>query len=137
MWEILQAYSGAVVGIFTIVLVGVTVVYVFVTYRLLKQSKNALLADITLRVMGAFRKEVKETKKGEEIWATAFITAGMKSYRDAFMKIDKRLGTDFEKLLEVCLNVFFKESKMQETRLKEKAEKLKREIKRDEGSGTS
>ncbi len=123
LWETLVNNSGAVVAVFTVVLAFTTIIYVVVSAKLLKQSRNALLADIILRVVGAFRKEVKETKKGEEISATAFITAGMKSYLEVFMKIDKRLGTNFEKLLEVCLDVFFEESKTQETRLKEKAEK--------------
>lgn len=132
MWKTLIDNSGAVIAVFTIVLAFTTIVYVVVSAKLLKQSKNAILADIILKVVGAFRKEVKEIKKGEEISATAFITAGMKSYLEVFMKIDKRLGTDFEKLFEVCFDVFFEEMKTQETRLKEKAEK-----ERNKGSGTS
>jgi len=131
-WQALIDNSGAVIAVFTIVLAITTIIYVVVSWKLLKQSKNAILADIILKVVGAFRKEVKEIKKGEEISATAFITAGMKSYLEVFMKIDKRLGTDFEKLFEVGFDVFFKEMKTQETRLKEKAEK-----ERNKGSGTS
>lgn len=132
LWKTLIDNSGAVIAVFTVVLAFTTIVYVVVSAKLLKQSKNAILADIILKVVGAFRKEVKEIKKGEEISATAFITAGMKSYLEVFMKIDKRLGTDFEKLFEVCFDVFFEEMKTQETRLKEKAEK-----ERNKGSGTS
>ena len=132
LWQALIDNSGAVIAVFTIVLAITTIIYVVVSWKLLKQSKNAILADIILRVVGAFRKEVKEIKKGEEISATAFITAGMKSYLEVFMKIDKRLGTDFEKLFEVCFDVFFEEMKTQEIRLKEKAEKEK-----NKGSGTS
>ena len=72
MWQILQSYSGAVVAVFTVVLVGVTVVYVFVTCRLLKQSKNAFLADMVLRMMEIYR---TGTKKKGEVEADGKITA--------------------------------------------------------------
>ncbi len=133
MWETLQTYSGAVVGIFTVVLVGVTVVYVFVTYRLLKQSKNALLADITLRVMESCWKQIKEMRVGEEKKAAALAGTWMEGYCAAFIKIDKRLGVDILNVIKAGLNAslkeWLKEGKEQKRKFDEKVKKLDRKLK--------
>lgn len=136
MWETLQTYSGAIVGIFTVVLVGVTVVYVFVTYRLLKQSKNALLADITLRVMETCRKEVREMREGEEVKAGIFMKGWLEGYKKIFGGIDKKLGMDITELFDVCLSTTYKEmkkdveeAKKRKERLDEKVKKLDKELK--------
>ncbi len=112
LWETLANNSGVVIAVFTVVLAVTTIVYVVVSVKLLKQSRNALLADITLRVMGTCRKEIKvmqETKGGEQIKEVAFVKGGLKGFSDAFAEIDKRLGMCTAKLFEVCLNTMVEE----------------------------
>lgn len=106
MWEFLETYSGAIIAFFTIALVGVTVVYVLVTWKLLRQSRNTLLADIVLRVMETCREEVREVKIGEEKIAGLLMKAWLKSYCETFTEIDKKMGIDIGKLFEVCLGTF-------------------------------
>ena len=102
MWETLQIYSGGIVAFFTIALVGATVVYIWVTCRLLKQTKRALLADMIIRVIEICLREVAEIgedKKGkEEEEEINVIRASMKGYCEAFKEVDKKLGMAFEKL---------------------------------------
>lgn len=106
MWQALIDNSGAVIAVFTAILAATTIVYVVVSMKLLKQSKNALLADITLRVIEIWRRGINKIRKKEE--ATE-IKAWMEGYRGAFIKIDKRLGMDITKLIEVCLDTMLKE----------------------------
>ena len=130
LWEFLVRDSGGVVAVFTIVLAFTTIIYVVVSVKLLKQSRNAFLADITLRVMGTCRKEIREIKKGEEKKVAAFARAWIKGYCAAFVKIDKRLGVDILNLFEICLDASLKEW------LKED-KKVRKERERNRGSGIS
>ncbi len=134
LWGIFVNNSNTVIAGFTVVLGVTTIIYVVVSIKLLKQSKKALLADIILRVTGALRKEINEVEKEQEIFGLAFITAGLEGYCKAFMKIDKRMGKDFEKVLKVILDNMFKERNRQEIKLKE--EMLEKNQK-NKGSGTS
>lgn len=127
MWQILQTYSGAVVAVFTVVLVGVTIVYVFVTCRLLKQSRNAFFADMFLRMMEMYRGEIEEIGKGKEKEISISMRDWTTGYREAFIEIDKRLGMDFAKIMVVGLETAFK-AWDEQRRGKEKEEESRREI---------
>jgi len=72
---------------------------------LLKQSRNALLADITLRVL--------ETCRTIDVSIPGWI----KGYREAFIKIDKKMGMDLGNSFIVGLEAA---NKVWEKRVKEK-----------------
>lgn len=111
LWQALIDNSGAVIAVFTVVLALTTIIYVVVTAKLLKQSRNALLADIALRVIRAFRSDLRGMKKEQIKGEAAFIRAWLEGCHKAFMGIDKKLGIDIKKLfdifLETTLNEFF------------------------------
>ena len=120
MWVTLIDNSGGVVAVFTIVLAVTTIMYVVVTARLLKQSKNAFLVDIVLRAMEAFWERMKVMRTKEKKEAIVFVTGWMEGYRKTFVGIDKRLGTEVEKLIMVCMET------MSEEWEKEKEEEAKK-----------
>lgn len=152
LWQALIDNSGGVIAVFTVILAFTTIAYVIVTAKLLKQLRSALLADMVLRVMEIYRSGIKEiVGKGNEKERFIVMQGWTKAYREAFIEVDKKLGTDFEKLvlvgLEAASKVWIKgakevkeKAKKMEKKLKEKEErleKLEKEIKGNKGSGTS
>lgn len=91
MWQALIDNAGAVVAVFTVVLAVTTVIYVVVSWKMLKQSRNALLADMIVKLMEIHRSDRKEEKDMEHGWA--------KGYTDAFMKLDVKFGRDITNLI--------------------------------------
>ena len=110
IWEILVGKPDAAMVFFTMVLVVVTIAYVYVTVRLLKHSRDVLLADMIFRMAECYmkdtRKNIEQAMKGgekEEIERFGRLyNANLESFRagylTAFRKIDKRLGKEFEEL---------------------------------------
>lgn len=106
--------TNIVIAGFTGVLVLNTGIYTWVTYRLLKQSKNALLADTVFRIAECYLRDLAEklrvtTEAKEKITgktdvegylklASASVESFREGYEAAFMKIDKKLGKDLEEL---------------------------------------
>lgn len=121
-WEFLVRDSGGVVGIFTVVLAVTTIIYVIVTAKLLKQSRNALLADITLRVMETCREELRAKRKGEEGEGKVLTEAWLQGYCKTFAEIDKGLGIDINNLFGVCLETTIKEYEEGRKKFKEEEE---------------
>lgn len=146
-WQTLIDNSGVAIAVFTGILAITTIVYVVVSTKLLKQSKNALLADIFIRVTRAFRKDLFGMKKEQVKGEVAFIRAWLEGCHKAFIEIDKKLGMDIQKLfdvfLETTMNEFFKigESMGEEyEKAKKEVDKLRWLIEKEEqnkGSGTS
>ncbi|GAI86667.1 unnamed protein product [marine sediment metagenome] len=133
LWQTLIDNSGGVIAVFTVVLAFTTIIYVVVSAKLLKQSRNALLADITLRVMETYWETAKEMRNLERKKAIVFIRGWMEGYNQIFIKIDKRLGTEVGKLLTACLETISEEWKKE----KEEEGKTKKENKKSKGPGTS
>jgi len=135
LWQALNDNSGAVIAGFTIVLAIATIRYVVVSAKLLKQSKNAFLADMVLKVMELIRSGVK-TKKEGEIETDVLVGGWMSSYLKMFTEIDKELGMDITKLFRVSLETATKEwgkdaeeAEKQKKKWEKKAKELEKKLK--------
>ncbi len=143
-WEIFVNNSNTVIAGFTVVIALTTIIYVVVTAKLLKQSKNALLADISLRVIRAFHSDLRGMDKEHIKGETIFLRAWLEGYRKTFMEIDKKLGIDIQKLfdmfLETTVDEFFAEGENIGEELKKaqkKVEKLRRLVEEEEEKGSN
>lgn len=123
LWQALNDNSGAVIAGFTVILAFTTIAYVVVSIKLLKQSKNAFLADMVVRMMEIHRSRTKEIEKGERRGKDPVMEGWTKGYSEAFMEIDKKFGKDLVKLMVVGLEAASK-------KWIEQAKKLEKEIKR-------
>lgn len=77
---------------FTIVIAGSTIVYTVGAWRLLKQARNAFLADVLIRTLQTAWEMHKKT--GPTSTAYWKYVDGVK---DAVRGVDQKLGRDFEK----------------------------------------
>lgn len=109
MWEI-------VVAVFTVVLAVTTIVYVVVSMKLLKQSmkllkqsRNAFLADIGMRLMEICRKGIIEKKPGKGAETVAFTQTWREGYVQLFTTIEKELGIEIAKLVDICRTAILEE----------------------------
>ena len=137
LWQALIDNSGAVVAVFTIVLAVTTIIYVTVSWKLLKQSRNAFFADMVLRVMEIYRSATKEmVKKGET--DSSMLEGWTEGLSKAFIEVDKKFGTALLKVFMVGMNAARKwwseavkkrEGEMKE--LKGEMKKLEKELKKN------
>ncbi len=130
-WEFLETYSGAFIVLLTGALVFTTIVYVVVSMKLLKQSKNALLADMVLRIMETYRSETKDIAERET--GGPVLEGWTEGYYKAFVEIDKKLGMDLANVSLVGFKAALRYWGEWARKEREKEEKLDRKIKELEG----
>lgn len=108
IWDFVIKEPGAVIAIFTIVLVIITIVYTVVTCRLLRHSRNAFLADMVVRIVIWQNRRAEQAIREEDgVKSWGYIGRGFQTgVERAFGNIDKKLG---EEVKELC-NVAFEES---------------------------
>ena len=110
MLEAVAPYANTIIVFFTIALVVTTVIYTWVTSKLLRQTKDAFLADMIVRFMGIHLEEMKETflgnyktEKAERFMKEALIKAYINAICGAFGMIDRKLGKKIDKIMGVGL----------------------------------
>ena len=131
LWQALIDNSGAVVAVFTIVLAVTTIIYVVVTAKLLKQSRNALLVDMVLRAVELIRGGIK-TKKEGGVETDSLMGGWVSGYLKVFMEIDKKMGLDIEKLFRAGLETVSEEWGEGVEEAERQIEKWKKKIKEGE-----
>lgn len=108
--EAVAPYANTIIVFFTIALVVTTVIYTWVTSKLLRQTKNAFLADMIVTFVGIHLEEMKETFLGkskservESLMRECIREAYINTIIAAFGVVDKKLAKKIDKIMSVGL----------------------------------
>ena len=110
MLKAVASYANIIIAFFTVILVVTTVIYTLVTSKLLKEAKNAFLADMVVRFMEMHLEGWKElylrnckTEEAKEFMSKTITGAYIDAICGAFGVIDKKLGKKIDKIMAVGL----------------------------------
>lgn len=110
MLEAATSYANVIIAFFTVILVVTTVIYTWVTSKLLKEAKNAFLADMVVRFMEMHLESWEElylrnckAEEAKKFMGETITGAYIDAICGAFGKIDKKLGKKINKIMGVGL----------------------------------
>ncbi|MBA7675520.1 hypothetical protein ES703_83756 [subsurface metagenome] len=129
IWRIFIEAPNAVIAGFTVVLVVVTITYTVVTWRLLKQSRDAFVADLFYKLGENILSLIGEAEKPLTEGARRKVMTASEGFRAGFAQIDRKLGKRVNKLYSLFLEAALEQQREAEAKLDEKDKELEKQKK--------